>query len=1004
MLKKLLKGGALFPFDGCRGLGRDVVEDAVDAFDFVEDLVADFSQEAVGQFHPVGCHGVFRDDGAEVGGEFVGTFVAFDSDGFDGDEAGVGLPDFVVPAVLLELANEDGIAIADDVEAVFGDGSRATYGKAGAGEGMAPQDVVLNAEGGSEGTDFVLEEFGQRFQHLALSLEFQDAGDAVVVRLDGGCLGLGVGCAFDDVGIEGTLGEDFGIADGIPEDIDEEFTDDFALFFRFRHASKCVEEAFRGIDGFDGNAHALEIGADFVGFIFAEESVVNEDGADIDLGFVQEDGEYGAVHAAGDAADDLLVADAFLDFANHLVLEVADVKLLEVLRGGEEVAQDGVAFVRVGDFRVELDAEAGVAPLQGDGYAALVAGNDAAVCGDMVNGVGVAHPDLGGRGDILVEAFAGAGAEVGGAVLALVAGLDGASVLDVEELHAVAHAQNGHVEGGQPSVVEVGRVGVGCALGAAGEDDCAGFNDLLQVFQSVQLGAVAEFAHAANNELGVLGAEVDDGNDVSVVHGDWVGKWGEGLAAVVDGLFRDLDVVRVAFFQTAGRDLDEASLFAKVGKVDGADVSHAGAEAAHELEGDVAEGTLERNAGFDAFSDEFAGAVLSVAVARATAHGADGTHAAVLLEVASLVVNHFARTFFRTGKEAAKHDEVGANGEGLDDVSRVADAAVCNDGDACGAGDAGHFLDGCELGHANAGDDARRADGAGAYAHFDGLDTGGNEVGSTFGGNDVTSDDGAVGEFAQLADYFHHAGGVASGCVDKEGVRTSFNESLGTFKVFGAYADGSAATEVAAGILGGIAEHGALLDVGFGDEASKAAIRIDERQFFDAVFVEDATGFFDGGGRCGRHQFVEVGHHVIDAGIHVVVDTAHIASGDDALELVVCIDDREAGETVFAHDVVHLGECHVLGNREGLRNNGVFKTLDAGDHGGLDVDGVVAMDDAKTTFSGEGDCQFGLGHGIHGSRENRNFQIETGNKLGAEISFTGEDGTLARQQEHVVKT
>ncbi len=515
----------LFPLDGCRGLGRDIVEDAVDAFNFVKDLVADFPQEAVGQFHPVGGHGVFRDDGTEVGGEFVGTLVAFDSDGLNGDEAGVGLPDFVVPAMFFEFADEDGVTVADDVETIFGNGSRATHGESGAGEGMSPQNVVFDAEGGAEGTDFVLEEFRQWFQDLALGLEFQNSANAIVVRLDGRGFGLGVGSAFDHVRVEGPLSEDFGIADSVPEDVNEKFSDDFTLLFRFRYAGQSIEEAFRGIDGFNFDAHALEVGADFVSFVFTEETVVYEDGTDIDLGFVQEDGEDGAVHSAGDAADDLLVADAFLDFANHLVFEVADVELLEVFRSGKEIAQDGVAFMRVGDFRVELDAEAGLAPLQGDGNAALVASDDATVFRDVVDSVGMAHPDLGGWGDILVEAFAGTGTEVGGAVLALVAGFDGTSMLDVEELHAVAHAQDGYVEGGQPRVVKIGSIGIGRALGTSGENDGSGFYDMVQIFQGIQFGTVAEFAYAAHDELGILGAEVDDGNDVSIVHGYW-GRWG----------------------------------------------------------------------------------------------------------------------------------------------------------------------------------------------------------------------------------------------------------------------------------------------------------------------------------------------------------------------------------------------------------------------------------------------------------------------------------------------
>jgi len=39
----------LFPLDGRGGLGRDVVNDAVDPFDFVDDAIGDAAEEIVGE-------------------------------------------------------------------------------------------------------------------------------------------------------------------------------------------------------------------------------------------------------------------------------------------------------------------------------------------------------------------------------------------------------------------------------------------------------------------------------------------------------------------------------------------------------------------------------------------------------------------------------------------------------------------------------------------------------------------------------------------------------------------------------------------------------------------------------------------------------------------------------------------------------------------------------------------------------------------------------------------
>ena len=50
--------GGLFPLDGGGGFGGDVVDYAVYAADFVDDLVAGVGQELVGEMYPVGRHTV----------------------------------------------------------------------------------------------------------------------------------------------------------------------------------------------------------------------------------------------------------------------------------------------------------------------------------------------------------------------------------------------------------------------------------------------------------------------------------------------------------------------------------------------------------------------------------------------------------------------------------------------------------------------------------------------------------------------------------------------------------------------------------------------------------------------------------------------------------------------------------------------------------------------------------------------------------------------------------
>ena len=66
---------ALLPLDCCWWLGGDIIDDAVDATHFVDDLVAGLGKEFVWKMYPVGCHPVGGDDGAEGNTAFISAFI-----------------------------------------------------------------------------------------------------------------------------------------------------------------------------------------------------------------------------------------------------------------------------------------------------------------------------------------------------------------------------------------------------------------------------------------------------------------------------------------------------------------------------------------------------------------------------------------------------------------------------------------------------------------------------------------------------------------------------------------------------------------------------------------------------------------------------------------------------------------------------------------------------------------------------------------------------------------
>ncbi len=130
--------------------------------------------------------------------------------------------------------------------------------------------------------------------------------------------------------------------------------------------------------------------------------------------------------------------------------------------------------------------------------------------------VAVAHPDLlavAGLPDAVEQAGRGLDLDLGAAELAVMAALDRAAQLLGHGLLAVADAQHGHV-GREDGGMGGGRLALGHRGRAAGEDDPSWVEGLdLRVVDRLERQDFAVnpgFAHAAGDQLGNLGTEIDD--------------------------------------------------------------------------------------------------------------------------------------------------------------------------------------------------------------------------------------------------------------------------------------------------------------------------------------------------------------------------------------------------------------------------------------------------------------------------------------------------------------
>ena len=139
-----------------------------------------------------------------------------------------------------------------------------------------------------------------------------------------------------------------------------------------------------------------------------------------------------------------------------------------------------------------------------------------------------------------------------------------------------------------------------------------------------------------------------------------------------------MDVVRVAFLQGCGGNLDESAVFLQFLDSLGSAVAHTGTEASHQLEYGVFHSAFIGYAAFHAFGYEFLGIILEITVFASVFHGGDGAHAAVYFIFTSLIQFKGSRAFVAACEDTSHHADIAACCNGLCHISGILDAAVRN--------------------------------------------------------------------------------------------------------------------------------------------------------------------------------------------------------------------------------------------------------------------------------------------------------------------------------------
>ena len=235
------------------------------------------------------------------------------------------------------------------------------HGQAGAGERLAQDDFLGQAQFQPELPHFVLEQAFQRLDQF----EFHFLGQAadVVMALDQRGRIAGDGHGLDHVGIQRALRQKFRRARALGrrlKNFDERLADDFAFAFGIGHAFEPAQKQFRGVLvlQFDFEMppenlpHHLRLAP-------AQQTIVDKNAGQLVAdGLVQQRRRHARIHPAAQAQNDPFAAHLRADFLDGLVDVMAHRPVLAAAADAvDEIGNDFPAARRVDDFGMKLQAE-----------------------------------------------------------------------------------------------------------------------------------------------------------------------------------------------------------------------------------------------------------------------------------------------------------------------------------------------------------------------------------------------------------------------------------------------------------------------------------------------------------------------------------------------------------------------------------------------------------------------------------------------------------------------
>ena len=461
--------------------------------------------------------------------------------------------------------------------------------------------------------------------------------------------------------------------------------------------------------------------------------------------------------------------------------------------------------------------------------------------------------------------------------------------------------------------------------------------------------------------------------------------------------------MHVALPQPGDRLADEPRVLLQFGDRLASAIAHTGTKAPDQLKHDVGERSLVRHAAFDAFRHQLGlrPSRLTISIFPAPFHRADGAHPPVHLVRAGLIQHRFSGRLLRAGEQAPDHDCRRAGGQRLGHVARKLDAAVRNHRHAGAGGGLGALGDRRELRHAGTGHDACGADRPRTNPDLESVHAGFQQILRRLGGRNVARRHLQPGIFLlQQLDPVQHRLRMAMGCIHHDQIHACFHQQVHPLIRIRPDADGRAHAQPPMFVLAGIRVFDTFFDVLDGDQALQLELLVDDRQFLDAVLVEDLPGLLQRRAFRRRHELLPF-HDLRHLQVHPRFEP-EIAVGENPDQLAV-LRDRNPGNAVTGHQLMGVPDGLIRRDRHGIENHPAFRFLHAIHLGRLIGRREHPVHDPDPSLPGHRDREAGFRDRVHRRAHDRDVHPDGSGHHRARIDLIGQHVRPGRHQDHVIE-